>query len=48
MTIRTQTNIPAEIMFTAGAKHADPFNEVTLDVVFTDPDGTPRRVPAFV
>ncbi len=37
----------AEITFTAENPHADPFNDVTLDVVFTDPTGASFRVPAF-
>ncbi len=43
----TQANVPVEIAFTAQQPHADPFNEVTLDVVFTEPAGTTRKVPAF-
>ena len=38
----------AELSFTAARPHADPFRDVTLDVVFTAPDGkTTFRVPAF-
>lgn len=37
----------AEITFTAANAHADPFNDVTLDAVFTDPAGASLRVPAF-
>ena len=36
-----------EITFEAKQAHADPFNEVTLDVVFIDPHGRELRVPAF-
>jgi hypothetical protein len=36
-----------EITFTAQRPHADPFNEVTLDVRFTAPDKTVKIVPAF-
>jgi len=46
-TIRTQTNVPIEIAFTAQTGHAAPFNDAALDVVFSEPDGTQRRVPAF-
>ena len=42
-----QTNVLAEIAFTAQRPHADPFNEVTLDVAFTDAAGTAHKVPAF-
>ncbi|HZJ13911.1 MAG TPA: DUF4038 domain-containing protein, partial [Chthoniobacteraceae bacterium] len=45
--LRTETNVPVEIAFTAKRAHADPFNDVTLDVTFTDPAGTARKVPAF-
>ena len=43
----TQANVPVEITFTAKRAHADPFNEVTLDVTFTDATGAARKVPAF-
>ncbi len=43
----TPANVATEITFTAANAYADPFNDVTLDVVFTDPEGTSRRVPAF-
>ncbi len=33
--------------YSSGKAYADPFNEVELDVVFTDPQGVERRVPAF-
>ena len=44
---RTPANVPAEIELAARRPHADPFNDVTLDVLFTDPAGATRRVPAF-
>ena len=44
---QTETNIVVELVFTANHAHADPFNEVTLDVVFADPKGHNLRVPAF-
>ena len=40
-------NHVAEWSFSSGKTYGDPFNEVTLDVVFTDPDGDEHRVPAF-
>jgi len=46
-TWRTEANVPTEIVFTAQRPHADPFNEVTLDVAFSDAAGTTRKVPAF-
>lgn len=36
-----------ELPFTASRSRGDPFNEVTLDVVFSDPAGRKLRVPAF-
>lgn len=45
--ISAQQNRMIEIGFTSAAAHGDPFNEVTLDVVFRDPSGDERQVPAF-
>ncbi|GEM_PF-548504 len=45
--LHMETNVPCEIVFTAQRLHADPFQSVVLDVVFTDPTGQSRRVPAF-
>jgi len=36
-----------EWAYTSGKAYADPFNDVELDVVFTDPQGREQRVPAF-
>jgi len=44
---KTQANVMVELSFAAKQAHADPFNELTLDVVFTDPVGTEWKVPAF-
>jgi hypothetical protein len=44
---KTPANIATEIDFSRAKAHADPFNGLTLDVIFTDPAGTVRRVPAF-
>lgn len=44
---RTQANVVAEISFDAARPHARPFAEVELDVVFTDPVGAQKTVPAF-
>src|SRR5256885_16372059 len=46
-TLHTQANVPMEISFTAQRRHSDPFNQVALDVTFTDPSGALRKVPAF-
>ena len=45
--VRMQANVPVEISFTAQRPHADPFNEIALDVTFTDAAGMARKVPAF-
>jgi len=44
---RTTANQMIEISFTSARTHADPFNQVELDVVFTEPGGRELRVPAF-
>ncbi len=40
-------NQPTEWAFVSGRSYADPFSDVELDVVFTDPDGEELRAPAF-
>lgn len=45
--VRAETHVPAEITFVAERPHAEPFLNVTLDVVFTDPAGAQLTVPAF-
>ena len=45
--IVTQRNCVTEWHFSSGPAYSDPFNDVDLDVLFTDPDGEERRVPAF-
>ncbi|MCC6416104.1 MAG: DUF4038 domain-containing protein, partial [Opitutaceae bacterium] len=44
---RPQTHMPFELTFQARGTWADPFNQITLDVIFTDPTKVARRVPAF-
>ena len=44
---RAETNRMVELSFTSTTRYSDPFNDVQLDVVFTQPDGTQLRVPAF-
>ena len=43
----TPANTPVELPFVAQNGYADAFNEVVLDVIFTDPAGKEFRVPAF-
>jgi Domain of unknown function (DUF5060) len=45
--LRTEANRMVELSFRASRVYNDPFNEVTLDVVFIDPRGRELRVPAF-
>ena len=40
-------NCVTEWAYTSGTAYRDPFNEVQLDVVFTDPSGGEHVVPAF-
>ncbi|HIE52506.1 MAG TPA: DUF4038 domain-containing protein [Armatimonadetes bacterium] len=40
-------NWATEWAFASGRAYSDPFNEVTLEVLFTDPEGEEHRVPAF-
>lgn len=43
----TMANVPAEITFKSSRDYANPFHEVIVDVVFIEPNGKSRRVPAF-
>jgi uncharacterized protein DUF4038/uncharacterized protein DUF5060 len=43
----TEANVMVEVTFAAQIQYADPFNDVILDAVFTDPSGKKLRVPAF-
>lgn len=43
----TEANRLVEFTFESARPYQDPFNEITLDAVFTDPSGVRRRVPAF-
>lgn len=45
--LSTPANVPVELTFTTQRSYADPFNDVVLDAVFTDPAGHELRVPAF-
>ena len=40
-------NAVAEWAYPSGQGYADPFNDVVLDVLFVDPEGNERVVPAF-
>ena len=43
----TRRNCATEWAYTSGKAYIDPFNDVDLDVVVTDPDGQELTVPAF-
>ncbi|MDP6779165.1 MAG: DUF4038 domain-containing protein [Candidatus Latescibacteria bacterium] len=43
----TECNRATEWSFISSKTHADPFNDVELDVIVTGPDGGEQRVPAF-
>jgi hypothetical protein len=45
--LHARCQCPLEWSYSSAKAYADPFNEVTLDVVVTDPQGQERRVPAF-
>ena len=44
---RCRANHVAEWSFRSDVERADPFNEITLDLMVTGPDGHERAVPAF-
>jgi len=44
---KAESNVPVEITFEAAKPHPDPFVKVVLDIVFTDPTGARKTVPAF-
>jgi len=43
----TRQNCVTEWAYTSSKAYRDPFNEVALEVIVTDPEGRERRVPAF-
>jgi hypothetical protein len=43
----TETNVAVEIAFQSQRDRADPFHELSVDAVFTEPGGRRLRVPAF-
>ncbi len=47
MELHSTVNTIVEIPFRPGGTHADPYNDVDLDVTFTGPDGSEITVPAF-
>jgi len=46
-TVTAEANRMAEVSFESAKSYTDSFNNVTLDAVFTTPDGHTLRVPAF-
>ncbi|HEY3861198.1 MAG TPA: DUF4038 domain-containing protein [Verrucomicrobiae bacterium] len=47
LSFHTEANVMVEMTLQAGRSYSDPFNQVRLDAVFTDPEGHESRVPAF-
>ena len=47
LSLQTQANVMVEMTLTSARTYSDPFNQVVLDVIFTDPTGHESRVPAF-
>lgn len=45
--LKTEANRMVEFTLTATHDYKDPFNQVTLDAIFTDPTGRELRVPTF-
>ena len=45
--LRTEANVSIELTFRASRAYSDPFNQVTVDIVVSDPSGRELRVPAF-
>ena len=43
----TEANVMVEIPLQAKNSHDDPFNDLNVDVLFTDPKGRQAQVPAF-
>jgi hypothetical protein len=44
---QTAANVVVEVSFQAEKPHPDPFGQIDLEVVFTEPGGGSRTVPAF-
>jgi len=45
--LRTEANVMVEAVFKSSLAYTDAFNQVTLDVIFTEPHGRQLPVPAF-
>ena len=46
--VKTDANVPVEISFTSSRNYSDPFNEVTLNVLFRDPKGNRTSRSCFL
>jgi len=46
-TRNSEANVPLEITLDAAKPHPEPFLKVAVDMVFTEPSGTRKIVPAF-
>ena len=45
--LTTEANVMVEVAFNSSRAYADPFNQVTLDVTFTSPEGRHCACPPF-
>ncbi len=45
--MRTRRNHVIEWSYTAAGEHSDPFNELSLHALVTNPEGHERKVPGF-
>jgi hypothetical protein len=45
--VKIEANVPIEFTLTSKKVHADPFNDVQVNVLFTQPDHATKLVPAF-
>jgi hypothetical protein len=45
--LSTEANVMVELTLKSAVNHPDPFNDITLDAIVTDPNGRELRVPGF-
>ncbi len=45
--LTAQANVMVEARFRSSRAYSDPFTQVTLDIIFVEPQGRESRVPAF-
>jgi hypothetical protein len=47
LALSTEANVMVEMSLASSRTYSDPFHQVTVDVIFRDPQGNDLRVPAF-